>query len=335
MTNKTKIYFIENSYDYNGDDLNSENIGGSEKTLINIVSSFSDDQSYTIKVFNNTSLPMKIGNVYWNNLDQIDKSDIPDFLISMSDANLLSKFNCKKNYLWSHSIQSFEKFLRKKQLLAFLKFKPTMILEGEYHYKNRSLITSFFGKKILKIAPDYDFINTHIDVNHIPDPNAIFTTKSDRNLNFLLDAWKEVKKENTDSNLYINPPYKLTADDKINGVILRNKSNKKFLLEELKNSKLFITPGHKTEVFCLAAEEARELCVPIVTMGTGSLYERVEHEVTGFIAKNKSQFVKYSSLILGDNNLYLDLKKNLLKKRNSRNYKHVKKDLIKILYNND
>ena len=36
MNNKIKIYFLENSYNYNGENLNSEKIGGSEKTLINI-----------------------------------------------------------------------------------------------------------------------------------------------------------------------------------------------------------------------------------------------------------------------------------------------------------
>ena len=128
----------------------------------------------------------------------------------MSDANLLGKINCKKNYLWSHSIQSIEKFIRKKQLLPFIKYKPVMILEGEYLYKNRSFFISFFGKKILKIAPDYDFINTHIDINYIPSSNAIFTTKSDRNLDFLLNSWREIKKTNIDSKLYINPPYNLT-----------------------------------------------------------------------------------------------------------------------------
>ena len=44
---------------------------------------------------------------------------------------------------------------------------------------------------------------------------------------------------------------------------------------------------HKGEVFCLAAEEARELCLPIVTMGIGALRERVEHDITGYIANNK------------------------------------------------
>ena len=38
-----------------------------------------------------------------------------------------------------------EKFIRKKQLLSYLKHKPVLILEGEFHLKNRSFITSFFG----------------------------------------------------------------------------------------------------------------------------------------------------------------------------------------------
>ena len=62
--------------------------------------------------------------------------------------------------------------------------------------------------------------------------------------------------------------------------------------------------------------------------------ERVVHEETGFIANNKDEFVKYSNLILKNDKVYLDLKKNLFNKRNSRNYKHVKNDLIKILLNN-
>ena len=64
-------------------------------------------------------------------------------------------------------------------------------------------------------------------------------------------------------------------------------------------------------------------------MGKGSLYERVEHEKTGFITKNKTQFIH-----LTDDKIYRELRKNLLKKRNSRNYKNVKEDLIKILFNN-
>ena len=63
MNIKTKIYFLENSYDYNGDDLNNESIGGSEKTLINITNALSLDNNFIVKVFNNTSKPKIINKV--------------------------------------------------------------------------------------------------------------------------------------------------------------------------------------------------------------------------------------------------------------------------------
>ena len=335
MNDKIKIYFLENSFDYNGSNLNSAEIAGSEKTLINISTELAKDKNLIIKVFNNTSNPRKICNVYWNNLNKIDKSDIPDFLISMSDANLFDYLSCNNNFLWSHSIQSIEKFIRKKQLIPFLKYKPVMILEGDYHYKNRNFFTSFFGKRVLKIAPDYDFINTEVDIKKIPPSDAIFTTKSDRNLDFLIDAWHQIKKKCKGSRLFINPPYKLNEVEINDDIFIRKKGDKNQLIENLLNAKVFITPGHKTEVFCLAADEARELCLPIVTMGFGCLYERVEHGITGFLAKNKREFIEYSSLILNDNSVYLEIKKKLLNKKNSRNYNHVKNDLIKILRINE
>ena len=325
------IYFLENSYDYNGKDLDNPKIAGSEKILINISNELAKDKKLNIKVFKNTTKPIIVNNVSWQNIRNLKTNKIPDFVIAMSDANLFYNLSCKNNYLWSHSVQTIEKFLRKKQFLPFLRFKPKMILEGEYHYKTRSYPTSLFGKKILKIAPDYEFIKNNLDINFIPPPNAIFTTKSDRNLDILIDTWKEIKKNNPNSKLFINPPYNLTTEDKKYDICLRVKGNKNLLIKDLINSKIFMSPGHKTEVFCLAAAEAKELCVPIVTLGIGCLYERVEHGITGFIAKNKKDFVYYSNLLLKDNSVYLEIRKNLFKMRNTRNLNHVKIDLLNLL----
>ena len=249
----------------------------------------------------------------------------------MSDANLFYKVNGQKNYLWSHSTQNFEKFLRKKQLIPFIKFKPIMILEGDYHYKSRNFLISFFGKKILKIAPDYDFINTKIDINFIPPQNAIFTTRSDRNLPFLIQSWLKIKLQSNNAKLFINPPYTLNDNEIKNDILIRSKGDKKLLINDLLNTRVFLSPGHTGEVFCLAAEEARELCVPIVTMGYGSLYERVEHNVTGFIAQNQNEFIKYSNDILNNDVIFMNFRNNLLKKKNSRNYSNVKNDFLKLL----
>ncbi len=329
---KTKIYFIESSTNFNKSNLDSPSIAGSEKTLINITNELSKNDDLIVNVFNKTSEPIKLGNLEWNNINEINKYQFPDFLIAMSDAKLLSRTKSKKKFLWSHSVQTIEKFIRKKQLLPFLKNKPIMILEGEYHYKTRSFLTSLYGKKILPIAVDDDFINVKIDKIDIKKKDAIFTTRSDRNLSFLIDCWSHIKKNSTTSKLIINPPYELSNQDKINDIHLRIKGNKQDLIKDLMNSRVMLNPGHKGEVFCLAAEEARELCVPIVTMGYGALYERVEHKKTGFIAKNKDEFIKYSSDILNKDSLFLELKKNLMLKRKSRTYKDVANNFLKIIY---
>ena len=328
---KTKIYFIENSSSFDFSDLNSPYIGGSEKTLINITNELSKDKNKIIKVFNKSNKPSFKNNLSWNNINNIDTTDTPDYLIAMSDANLLTKINCKKKFLWSHSVQSIEKFIRKKQLFPFIINKPILLLEGEYHYKTRSFFTSFFGKKILPIATDDDFIKTNVDINYIPNQKAIFTTRSDRNLNFLLECWREIKKKSPKADLYINPPFDLSNEDKINGIKLRHKGSKHELISDLITSRVMLNPGHKGEVFCLAAEEARELCLPIITMGYGSLYERVIHNETGFIAKNKEEFINLAEKILNNDDMYLNLKKKLYLKRNSRSYKDVAIDFLKII----
>ena len=331
---KIKIFFIESSINFNSHDLSSFKIGGSEKTLINIANSLAQNDNFEIKVFNRTQNENFSNNVHWLNINRIYEFKEIDHLIAMSDANLLSIMHANKKYLWSHSLQPFEKFLRKKQLIPFLKNKPLMILEGDYHSKNRSFLTSLFGKKILKLAPDYDFINTQIKFKDLPSSKAIFTTRSDRNLLFLIDCWKLIHKRAPNSELHINPPYDLKKEEKILNIKIRTKSDKAFLINELKDSRVMLNPGHKGEVFCLAAAEATELCVPIVTMGFGCLYERVEHNITGYIAKTKKEFVDYATKILNDNDTYFKLKENLINKKGKRTYKNVSDDLIKIINEN-
>ena len=95
-----------------------------------------------------------------------------------------------------------------------------------------------------------------------------------------------------------------------------------------------LVPGHKGEVYCLAAEEARELCIPIITLGYGSLNERVIHNKTGFVAKDINEFISFSLKLLNDDKLYLQIRKNLIKLRNNRNYSNVANDLLKIINTN-
>ena len=101
------------------------------------------------------------------------------------------------------------------------------------------------------------------------------------------------------------------------------------MINDLLKSRMIILPGHKAELFCLAAEEARELCVPIVTLGIGSLSERVNHNKTGLVAKNKNEFVDFVIELFKNDKLWLSLRSNLMKLRNSRTWDSCAKDLLK------
>ena len=105
-------------------------------------------------------------------------------------------------------------------------------------------------------------------------------------------------------------------------------STRQDLINDLLKSKVFLIPGHKAELFCLAAAEAQELCIPIVTLGIGSLYERVEHNINGFIANNHNEFADFTIQLLRDHSLWTRLHNNMLLKRGQKNWVNCTKDFV-------
>ena len=66
-------------------------------------------------------------------------------------------------------------------------------------------------------------------------------------------------------------------------------------------------------------------------MGIGSLYERVIHEKTGFIAKNEDEFAHYTIELFKNNELWYKIRSNLLKLRGSYNWSNASNNLLKII----
>ena len=116
-------------------------------------------------------------------------------------------------------------------------------------------------------------------------------------------------------------------------ILNKNLINKNFvsqnqLLEDLKKSRIYLIPGHKAETFCLSAEEAKELCIPIVTMGLGCLSERVIHNKTGLIAKNKKEFIDYTIQLFSDDDIWTNFRRNLLSIRGENSWSKVANTFI-------
>ena len=320
-----KICFLDASnVPYTSADINSEKLRGAENAIINLSSEFAK-LGNKVYVYNSCLDNITLNNVHWINLNNTNKDILYDYAFTNNDMRLFNRVKAKHYFAFSHSVQSIEKFIRKRQLLSYLKFKPKLILLGKYHNQTRNFLLKIFGRINIQWAVDPIFIDTKIN-DSLVENRAIFTSREDRNLDILINIWKnKIFPKNNKIKLFITPTNLI---DKTCNIFLRNFGPKELLIQDLLKSKVALIPGHKAELFCIAAEEAREMCVPIITLGIGALSERVIHGVTGFIAKNNDEFSYYTLKLFNDENLWKKIRSNLINLRGTKKWSNVAKNLL-------
>ena len=319
------ICFVDNTnFQYDSNFLHSEILRGAESVLINLSSAL-HEYGHNITIINNCPKPGNINNINWLNINSNFMTENYDLVIANGDCNLFKHAKSSNNVLFSHSIQTLEKFIRKKQFLSYLKYKPKICFLSEYHKSNRSKLLRIFGEINLRWAVDEIFLKTNI-LNEIDNNLAIFTSRPDRNLKMLLDIWEKfIIPNNKDLKLLVtNNNYEYNHKS----IFKRQLNDQRNLIKDLQSSRIAIIPGHKAELYCLAAEEAKELCVPIVTLGIGSLSERVEHEKSGLIARNDFELSEYILELFNNHNLWRSIRNNLILQRGKNTWKKVAKELI-------
>jgi len=334
LLNKKIIIIDNSSLSYTGEDIEGTVVRGTETSLILLAEQFVKI-GIEVDYCNSISNPKKINGVNYFHKNKIDKSYIYDLAIVISDANEFYRVSSIKKAVFSNSNQPIEKFIRKKQLLPFLKFKPILITLCEYQYKKRSFFTSFYGKKTIPITVDPIFLNIDIDINHLPERKVVYNIRSNRNLDRLIKIWCEkIFPINNEFKLFITPNIIDYKDYHFNNnIFLRNIGSRSQMINELNNYRALTYLGHKSDIFTLTAEEAIKLCLPVVTFGIGSLKERVTHNETGFIASNDQEFADFTIKLLNDDNFYLDFKKKMHKKRHENNWEFIANEWVKFFLN--
>jgi glycosyltransferase involved in cell wall biosynthesis len=322
--NKSIIIIDNSDLSYSGNDINGTVVRGTEASLILLSEQFVR-MGINVDYCNSIQKKSKVNGVNYFNKNDIVKQKQYDLAIAISDANEFRRVSSLKKAVFSNSNQPIEKFIRKKQLLPFLKFKPTLITLCDYQYKKRSFFTSFYGKKTIPITVDPKFLDIEINQNFLPEKKVVYNIRSNRNLNHLIKIWcDKIFPSNNDFKLYITPNL-IDYNDfhKKNNIFLRTIGSRSEMIDEMKNYRALTYLGHKSDIFTLTAEEAIKMCLPVVTFGIGSLKERVSHNETGFIAKNDQEFADYTVKLLNDDDFYLDLKKKMKNKRKENNWEFI------------
>ena len=319
------ICFIDRTdFTYNSKDLYSYNLRGAETVLINLSNSLSS-LGHKITIINNCPKTEVINGINWININTNFNVQNYDLAFSNGDCRLFDFVKSKKKILFSHSLQSIEKFIRKRQFISYLKHRPIVAFLSNYHFKNRSKFLHLFGEINLRYSVDDIFLNAKLNEN-IDKNLGIFTSRKDRNLELLLQIWKDhIYPQNDKLKLLVT---KNNFNFNNLNIYERDHGSQKDLLSDLLKARVFLIPGHKAELFCLAAEEAKELCIPIITLGIGCLSERVQHGVTGFVAKNSKEFASYTLDLFSDDSLWNEIRNNMLKIRGKKNWIFVANELI-------
>ena len=326
-----KICFVDKTeFSYSFEDINKENLRGAETIIINLSKEISN-LGHQVVVYNNCTNEYQTENYSWLNLSKIKNKDFNyDIVISNNDTRLLDYFNCNKKYVISHSLQSIEKFIRKKQLFSYLKNRPTYLLLGNYHKLKMTKIVSLFGNRIINYGVDDIFVNTKL-IKNIDHNLSIFPSRSDRNLDILINVWKKhVNIINKNIKLLITP---IEENLSQYNIFNREMINRENFVKDIIKCRTMIIPGHKAELYCLAASEASELCLPIITMGIGALSERVEHGISGLVAKNAKQFGDFIIEIFSNENLWNEIRNNLIHKRGQKSWNKAAISFLDIISN--
>ncbi len=323
-----KICLLEDSnIIYTGKDRNNPKLRGAELALINYAEELAI-KNFDVTFLNDFNENIFFNNVKYENINKV-KSNF-DIAIANADANLFKYVKSKKNFLLSHSIQNFEKFLRKKQLISFLKYKPKVICFSNYHYNSRSFLTSFFGKEIITPSIDNDFYTTKLPLKNHND--VIFYSRADRNGQLILDIWKDLFINNSIKSKFFIPKDLFIENEEMVkfNIVKKEFLPKNELINFLKNFRILIIPGHKGEVFCNVAEEAKALGIPIITLGIGALKERVKNNYNGFLCHNLEDFKSKIFQLLKDDDLYQRFKNNLLRDRGENKWSNTVNSLINL-----
>jgi glycosyltransferase involved in cell wall biosynthesis len=221
---------------------------------------------------------------------------------------MLSFAKAARKILWLHNPTDTWRQLRRGNLWPLLRHRPHAILLGAHHDAHVPRWLPFRSRRIIGHGIEAALIRAEPAASP-PAPRAIFTSQPYRGLQWLIELWGEVRREVANAELHVFSPKE--AQSAANramppgaGIVIRGSVSRAVLSRELHQARVQLIPGHHDETYCLAAAEAIACGVPVITLGLGSLKERIESGVTGFVVPSRAAFVAETVRLLRDDALW-------------------------------
>jgi glycosyltransferase involved in cell wall biosynthesis len=237
-------------------------------------------------------------------------------------ANRASKLiglvpGARRRVLWLRNPADHLK--KPKFLMPLARWRPTLVVTGDYHAGTVPRWVPRGG--LVKIPHGTDALFQRAAARDTPPPRrGIMTSSPERGLEWLVQLWTDrVRPRVPEADLRVfsgAATYGGRKGDRMAAIVerarrtagdavdLRAPVPRDQLARELAEVRLMAYRGDPGETFCQAAAEAQAMGVPLVTQPIGSLPERVEHGVSGFVAPDAESFAEACVRLLTDDALW-------------------------------
>ena len=307
-------------------DLEEKSIAGTQTAFIELSRAF-EQLGAIVNVYTDTLRFLDGDLRTWNQLSQLDGTVSYDLMIVNVSPYLFENFKhiqAKKKILWIHNEAKY--LLYWHRLKFFLRYRPIVVFSGKYHKSTLPFFIPTGGRKVISYGISDNVLNTTTCIPDERSKKVYFTSNPLRSLRWLVDLWvAEIHPHHPNAELHVFAGWKTygawgvavknrmqteieyVSQFVMNNIIIRDVLPKKELFSEMKKGRAMFYKGDRAETFCLAVAEAQALGLPAVVCDLGSMKERDEHGVTGFVAKSDEEFVQYTNRVLTDDKLCTEL----------------------------
>ncbi len=285
------------------DDPFAAGLGGTEQAVIHLTAALAA-LGDAVTVAGASATPRMWNGVAW----QLAPPGHADITVAINDARLLPRDSgiCA---IWFHNEVELGKEIRRGRLRSILRARPAAVFIGTAQARAASRLLPFSRRMVIPYGLSDRILNAPM-ASAPPPPVALFTSQAYRGLKEVLAMWQShVADAVPDAQLraFIAaddvPAYRALAGSP--GVTIAPRIGNDAVLAQLRQARVLLAPGHVSETFCLAAAEAIAVGVPVVTLGIGSLKERVRDGVDGFVCKSYAEMAERTRALLSDDALWL------------------------------
>ena len=303
-------------------DLEVKSISGAQTAFIELSRAFEQLGAF-VNVYTETLMSLHGNRRTWNQLSQVDGTVSYDLMIVNVSPYLFENYKhikAKKKILWIHNEAKYLLYLNRLKILV--KYRPIVIFSGKYDKSTLPFFIPTGGRKVIPVGISDHILKMGESVPTKRSKKVYSASSPLKSLRWLVDLWvTQIHPNNSDAELHVFAEWKTygvwgkSVKNRIqaeieyasqftgNKIVIRDLMPKHELLQEMRNGCAILYRGDRAETFCLAVAEAQALGLPAVVCDLGSMKERVEHGVTGFVARSDDEFVKYAIKVLQDEQL--------------------------------